>query len=110
MLFQESEKKQLEFAKQSVDAKNAYTKELAKFGIRGERLKRELVDLAADLPAKFAALGDEASALNAPIAYYDTFRNFNGGHTSNADQPKTITLLRLLARRHTDIRFDAVRH
>ncbi|KAI6212832.1 hypothetical protein M3Y94_00075700 [Aphelenchoides besseyi] len=96
----ESAKKEQDYAKQSVDAKNAYARELTKFGIKGEQLKSELVNLAADLPSKFEKFAKNAADLNAPIAYFDAFRDFSGLSTS--DGKVFISLLRRVARKQVD--------
>ncbi|KAI6230808.1 CDK5RAP3-like protein [Aphelenchoides fujianensis] len=107
----DSAKKEQDYAKQSVDSRNLYAKELKKFGIKGEHLKRELVELAADLPAKFAELGRQAGALNAPIAYFgsesinlcvfaNAFRDFSGLPTRDGEV--FLPLARRLARKQAD--------
>ncbi|KAI6171141.1 hypothetical protein M3Y97_01066800 [Aphelenchoides bicaudatus] len=95
----ESEKKERDYVKSAADAQNAYKKELQKFGIKGEHLKKELVGLAADLPTKFEKLAKEAFDFNAPIAYYDAFRDFVG---LKSDQV-FLALLRRLARKGQDV-------
>jgi hypothetical protein len=81
-----------------LDSQNAYKKELAKFGVTGDHLKRELVELATDLPSKFEKLAADAFEFNAPIAYYDAFRDFVGLNTGEVFLP----LLRKLTRKGKD--------
>jgi hypothetical protein len=85
--------------KAAADAQVAYKKELQKFGIKGDHLKRELVGLAADLPSKFEQLAKEAFDFNAPIAYYDAFRDFVGLKSDRV----FLALLRRLARKGKDV-------
>jgi len=95
----ESAKKEQDYIKMASDAKNAYKKELAKFEIKGDHLKRELGNLAKDLPTKFEELATEAFEINAPIAYYDAFRDFVGLNNGEVFVP----LLRKLARKGKDV-------
>lgn len=99
MLFQEAGKKQVDYVKMAADAQQAYKKELAKFGIKGEHIKRELVELATELSSKFEKLAKEATTLEAPINYYDAFREFVELDESGVSVP----LLRTLAFKGRDL-------
>ncbi|VDO32129.1 unnamed protein product [Brugia timori] len=69
-------KKEKDYARQMVDSKKQYEKELWKLGIEGVHLKREIISLLTDLPSFLDEMTKSISSLNEPLQYYEQFQAY----------------------------------
>ncbi|EFO24571.1 HSF-27 protein [Loa loa] len=69
-------KKEKEYAKQMVDSKKQYEKELLRIGIKGVHLRREILSLLTDLPSFLDEIAKSISSLNEPLQYYERFQAY----------------------------------
>uniref|UniRef100_A0A914CPB4 CDK5RAP3-like protein n=1 Tax=Acrobeloides nanus TaxID=290746 RepID=A0A914CPB4_9BILA len=98
----DSVRKEQEYSKSAIDSRKQYEKELAKMGLKGENLRKELMDLAAGLPTFLTSVSKDIVHLKGAVDYYENFRQFvrNGVR----DEPnKFLPLLRLLQNRGDDV-------
>ncbi|CAD5232336.1 unnamed protein product [Bursaphelenchus xylophilus] len=73
----EAQKREVDAVKQAEDARNSYQRELKRFGIKGEKIKKELLDLAKDLPTKFNELAKEASQFLPAAEFFENVQKYN---------------------------------
>ncbi|OZC07603.1 hypothetical protein X798_05398 [Onchocerca flexuosa] len=81
-------KKERDYAKQIVDSKKQYEKELLKLGIEGVHLKREILSLLADLPSFLNEITRSISSLDEPLQYYEQFQ----AYLYQNERPNTVLL------------------
>lgn len=96
----EAQKKEADHGKQAENARGAYERELKKFGIKGEKVKRELFDLAKDLPLTFDQLAQEAGAFLDAITYFEDFQSYV---LAVKDEAQPVDLLKRLAVKGKDM-------
>uniref|UniRef100_A0A1I8EMG1 CDK5 regulatory subunit-associated protein 3 n=1 Tax=Wuchereria bancrofti TaxID=6293 RepID=A0A1I8EMG1_WUCBA len=94
-------KKEKDYAKQMVDGKKQYEKELWKLGIEaklrvllGVHLKREIISLLTDLPSFLDEMTKSISSLNEPLQYYEQFQAYL--HQNKTQNVVLLPLCRLL--------------
>ncbi|CAJ0929526.1 unnamed protein product, partial [Mesorhabditis belari] len=85
---EESVKKEKEYMKQSADSKKLYGKELERFGLPGNKLRLELLELAKDLPTFFGEQSKKIANLKDAIEHYENFRTY-----LHKDAPPKTSLL-----------------
>ncbi|CAD5223688.1 unnamed protein product [Bursaphelenchus okinawaensis] len=93
----EAQKRETDAAKQAEDARNAYHRELKRFNIKGDKVKKELLDLAKDLPAKFNSLAKESSQFLKAIEYFESLQQYN-----EVGDVQKMDLLKKLAEKGAD--------
>ncbi|KAH7697804.1 HSF-27 protein [Aphelenchoides avenae] len=96
----EFERKERDYARQATDSRRNYENELAKMGLKGENIRKELINLAAGLPEFLAEITTHIAKLADPVAYYAEFRKYTD--PSAADE-QFLPLVNLLIGRGRDI-------
>ncbi len=72
---QECERKESDCEKSAREAEKQFKQECLKMGVKGCHLKKELLDLAQDVPAFFESLTLKCrQTLGAPVEFYRQFR------------------------------------
>ncbi|VBB26252.1 unnamed protein product [Acanthocheilonema viteae] len=94
-------KKERDYAKQMVDSKKQYEKELLKMGIKGIDLRREILSLLADLPSFLDEITRSISSLNEPLQYYEQFRAYL--HLNETPNIVLLPLCRLLMEKGAEV-------
>ncbi|VDK76914.1 unnamed protein product [Litomosoides sigmodontis] len=97
----ECTKKERDYAKQMVESKKRYEKELLKMGIEGVNLRREILSLLADLPSFLKEIAMSISSLNEPLQYYEQFQAYV--HQNEISNVVLLPLCRLLMEKGSEI-------
>uniref|UniRef100_A0A0R3S3K6 CDK5 regulatory subunit-associated protein 3 n=1 Tax=Elaeophora elaphi TaxID=1147741 RepID=A0A0R3S3K6_9BILA len=94
-------KKEKDYAKQMIDSKKQFEKELLKMGIQGVHLRREIISLLADLPSFLDEITKSISSLNEPLQYYEQFRTYL--HQNQTPNVVLLPLCRLLMEKGAEV-------
>ncbi|CAG9540944.1 unnamed protein product [Cercopithifilaria johnstoni] len=94
-------KKEKDYAKQMVESKKQYEKELLKMGIDGVHLRREILSLLDDLPSFLDEIMRSISSLNEPLQYYEQFQAYL--HQNETPNVVLLPLCRFLMEKGAEI-------
>ncbi|VDN27464.1 unnamed protein product [Gongylonema pulchrum] len=97
----ECERKASDYAKQAVEGKKQYEKELLKMGIKGVNLRQEIIALLSDLSPFQHEIVNLIRLLNEPMHYYEHFRSYQ--HQGREPAVELLPLCRLLMARGAEV-------
>lgn len=96
-------RKHSEYGKQAEDGRKQFEKEISRMQLKGVHLRKELLELAADLPAFYEKITAEIRKISAARDYFQAFRDYMSLGAAPKDAAPILPIIGLIGERGLDV-------